>query len=54
MQRFREAAGREGVMFVCCRRSVCALQQALGKRIGREDCDECKAGGCGRAVRSRA
>lgn len=43
MQRFREAAGREGVMFVCCRRSVCALQQALGRRIGREACGTCAA-----------
>lgn len=43
MQRFREAAGREGVMFVCCRRSVCALQQALGRRIGREGCGTCAA-----------
>lgn len=46
MQRFREAASREGVMLVCCRRSVCALQQALGKRVEREDCVSC-AGGCG-------
>lgn len=45
MQRFREAATREGVMVVCCRRSVCALQQALGKRIAREDCAGC-AGRC--------
>ncbi len=42
MQRFREAAGREGVMLICCRRSVCALQQALGKRIGQE-CNNCNA-----------
>lgn len=49
MQRFREAASREGVMFICCRRSVCALQQALGRRIG-QDCDNCQARrGCGRA-----
>jgi hypothetical protein len=44
MQRFREAASREGVMFVCCRRSVCALQQALGRRIEQEDCKGCGAG----------
>lgn len=41
MQRFREAASREGVMFVCCRRSTCALQQALGKRLG-ERCASCE------------
>ena len=43
MQRFREAANREGVMFVCCRRSTCALQQALGRRMS----DTCA--GCSRA-----
>ena len=43
MQRFREAASREGVMFVCCRRSVCALQQTLGRRIGKDDCGACAA-----------
>ncbi len=42
MQRFREAATREGVMFVCCRRSTCALQQALGKRFD-ERCQQCPA-----------
>ncbi|BAL24125.1 DUF2325 domain-containing protein [Azoarcus sp. KH32C] len=41
MQRFRDAASREGIAFVCCRRSVCALQQALGKRIDRRDCAGC-------------
>ena len=40
MQRFREAANREGVMFVCCRRSTCALQKALGQRIG-DKCRNC-------------
>lgn len=40
MQRFREAANREGVMFVCCRRSTCALQQALGQRMS-EKCSTC-------------
>lgn len=40
MQRFREAANREGVMFVCCRRSTCALQQALGQRMA-EKCSTC-------------
>lgn len=44
MQRFREAANREGVAFVCCRRSVCALQQALGKRVEAEQCARCGAG----------
>lgn len=49
MQRFRDAASREGVMLVCCRRSTCALQQALGRRMG-ERCAACsepcrKAGG---------
>lgn len=43
MQRFREAATREGVAFVCCRRSVCALQQALGRRMN-EACDQCGSG----------
>lgn len=43
MQRFREAASREGVSVVCCRRSVCALQQALGKRVAKDDCTRCGA-----------
>jgi hypothetical protein len=43
MQGFRDAASRAGVSFVCCRRSVCALQQALGQRASREKCDACKA-----------
>ncbi|MDR2092630.1 MAG: DUF2325 domain-containing protein [Azoarcus sp.] len=43
MQSFRDAANRAGVSFVCCRRSVCALQQALGQRASREKCDACKA-----------
>jgi hypothetical protein len=38
MQRFRDAASRAGVMLVCCRRSVCALQQALGRQIGCAGC----------------
>ena len=45
-QRFRDAANREGVAIVCCRRSTCALQQALGRRLG-DACatcpDRCKA-----------
>jgi hypothetical protein len=41
MQRFREAASREKVALVCCRRSVCALQEALGRRIERETCRAC-------------
>jgi hypothetical protein len=41
MQRFRQAASREGVMLVCCRRSVCALQEALGRRIPQGRCDAC-------------
>ncbi len=46
MQRFREAANRQGVMFVCCRRSTCALQQALGLRM-RDTCTRCsKSGKC--------
>lgn len=48
MQGFREAANREGVSFVCCRRSVCALQQALGRRVPQEKCDACKACSPGR------
>jgi len=52
MQRFREAASREGVMFVCCRRSVCALQQALGQRLSADLCGRCAAGdGCKRKKR---
>lgn len=43
MQRFREAASKEGAAVVCCRRSVCALQQALGKRVDRSDCAACRA-----------
>lgn len=43
MQRFRQAASREGVMLVCCRRSVCALQEALGRRIPQERCGTCAA-----------
>lgn len=30
MRSYRDAAGRAGARLVCCRRSVCALQQALG------------------------
>lgn len=41
MQRFREAASREKVTVVCCRRSVCALQQALGRRLAPVDCAQC-------------
>jgi len=41
MQRFREAASREKVTLVCCRRSVCALQQALGRRLAPDDCAQC-------------
>jgi hypothetical protein len=43
MQGFRDAASRAGVSFVCCRRSVCALQQALGRRVNREKCEICNA-----------
>lgn len=43
MQRFREAASREGVAVVCCRRSVCALQQALGRRTDSAACGRCAA-----------
>ena len=43
MQRFREAAQRERVTVVCCRRSVCALQQALGKRFDAASCRGCEA-----------
>ena len=41
MQRFREAAGREGVRLVCCRRSTCALQQALGRVVSAKQCAQC-------------
>lgn len=40
MQRFRDAATRENVTVVCCRRSVCALQQALDRRLP-ERCGAC-------------
>ncbi len=55
MQRFREAASREGVPLVCCRRSVCALQEALGRRVAREECQVCAASCApnGRRGRSR-
>lgn len=43
MQRFRQAASRKGVMLICCRRSVCALQEALGRRIPQERCGTCAA-----------
>lgn len=42
MQRFRDAANREKVTVVCCRRSVCALQQALGRRLAAADCMQCE------------
>jgi len=51
MQRFRDAASREGVMFVCCRRSTCALQQALGRRMN-ERCASCPQA-CPKAGRRR-
>lgn len=41
MLRFREAASRAGVELVCCRRSVCALKQALDKRENSR-CRDCK------------
>ena len=40
MTRFRQAAGKAGVEFVCCRRSVCALKQALDRRESSR-CREC-------------
>jgi hypothetical protein len=53
MQSFRDAASRAGVSFVCCRRSVCALQQALGRRVTLEKCDACKACPADAPVRRR-
>ena len=50
MQRFREAANREKVAVVCCRRSVCALQRALGQRMASSECDDC-SNGCKRRKR---
>lgn len=41
MQSFREAAQRERIEVVCCRRSGCALQQALGKRFEKQACGQC-------------
>ncbi|MCB1957853.1 MAG: DUF2325 domain-containing protein [Rhodocyclaceae bacterium] len=38
MRSYRDAAQREGVRVVCCRRSVCALKQALGAS---PDCSRC-------------
>lgn len=40
MTRFRQAAGKAGVEFVCCRRSVCALKQVLDRRESTK-CREC-------------
>ncbi len=37
MRSYRDAANREGIPLVCCRRSVCALKQALGN-AGCADC----------------
>ncbi|AUN95073.1 DUF2325 domain-containing protein [Pseudazoarcus pumilus] len=48
MKRFREMASREGVRLVCCRRSVCALEQALGRSIAQARCGGCGDDGCGR------
>ena len=31
MRSYRSAAGREGLRVVCCRRSVCSLERALGE-----------------------
>jgi len=45
MLRFREAASRAGVELVCCRRSVCALKQALDKREASR-CRQCDAPAC--------
>ncbi len=42
MKRFREAAGRKGVSTICCRRSVCALEQALGRALPERDCRNCR------------
>jgi len=47
MLRFREAASRAGVELVCCRRSVCALKQALDKREASR-CRQCETPSCGR------
>ncbi len=51
MQRFRQAAQREDVRVVCCRRSVCALHQALeGIRgtlpCGASSCPAAQPGHC--------
>ncbi len=47
MQRFRQAACKAGVELVCCRRSVCALKQALDRRDSSR-CRRCpeKGRGC--------
>lgn len=45
MRRFREAANREKVAVVCCRRSVCALEQALGRRFDASRCAACRRAG---------
>lgn len=41
MLRFREAAQREKIKLICCRRSVCALQQALDKHMPENACQGC-------------
>ncbi len=48
MTRFRQAAGKAGVEFVCCRRSVCALKQALDRR------ESTKCRECPKALRGRS
>ncbi|MCB1894900.1 MAG: DUF2325 domain-containing protein [Zoogloeaceae bacterium] len=46
MRSFRDAANRNGVPLLCCRRSVCALQQALGATC----CGDCRAPASGEPV----
>jgi len=53
MLRFREAASRAGVELVCCRRSVCALKQALDRREASR-CSECAAPACKRRAGRQA
>jgi len=41
MQRFRRMASRDGVQLICCRRSVCALEKALGQCMRTDGCENC-------------
>lgn len=44
MKSFREAAAREGVRLVACRRSTCSLRQALESNKPQQACQQCPHG----------